>query len=106
VRVTANGGERADVAVGSTVTVEVQADVPAGAGTIVGVEWDFDGWGSFPFAHDVDGTAASVTLSTTHTYDQPGTYFVTARVRSRRDGDVTAEFRRVENLASARIVVS
>jgi len=106
VTVTVNGGVRADVGAGTPVTLEVSTDVPEGAGSIVEVQWDFDGWGSFPFSHEVDGKATSLTLSTAHTYDAPGTYFATARVRSHRDGDLTAEFRRVENLASVRIVVS
>ncbi len=106
VSVTANGGLRAEVKAGETVQLEVTADVPPNGGTIVSVAWDFDGWGSFPFRHDVDGSNTSVRLSTTHTYDAPGTYFVTALVHSNREGKVDAEFRRLPNLASARIVVS
>ena len=54
-------------------------------------QWDFDGHGAFPFRHDdVDGTDTAVTLTTTHTYDTPGTYFATALVASHRDGDVDA----------------
>ena len=52
--------------------LEVTADVPPNGGTIVSVAWDFDGWGSFPFRHDVDGSDTSVRLSTTHTYDRAG----------------------------------
>ncbi|MFI5040368.1 MAG: PKD domain-containing protein, partial [Acidimicrobiales bacterium] len=74
-RVTANGGQRADVKAGEPVLLEVSAEVPPNTGTIVSVEWDFDGWGSFPFRHDVDGSDTSVELSTSHTYDTPGTYF-------------------------------
>jgi hypothetical protein len=32
-----------------------------------------------------------VTLTTTHAYSEPGTYFATALVASRRDGDVDAK---------------
>jgi hypothetical protein len=53
----------------------------------------------------VDGTAASVTLSTTHTFDRPGEYFVTGRVHSHREGDVAAASRRIPNVAQARVVV-
>ena len=45
-------------------------------------------------------------LAQTHAYDAPGTYFATARVFSNREGDVDAEHRRLQNLASARIVVT
>jgi hypothetical protein len=105
VSVSANGGVRAEVSTGAAVDLEVHAEVPPGAGTIVSVEWDFDGSGSFPFRHEVDGADTSVKLSTTHVYDAPGTYFVTARVCSHREGDVQATFRRLPNLASARVVV-
>jgi Tannase and feruloyl esterase len=106
VNVTANGGLRAEVKVGEAVQFEVDAEVPPNCGTIVSVAWDFDGWGSFPLQHDVDGSDTSVHLSTTHAYDEPGTYFATALVHSNREGKVDAEFRGLPNLASARIVVS
>ena len=106
VNVTANGGLRAEIKAGEDVELEVVAEVPPNSGTIVSVAWDFDGWGTFPFRHDVDGSDASVRLSTRHTYDTPGTYFATALVHSNREGKVDAEFRRLPNLASARIVVS
>jgi hypothetical protein len=105
--VDANGGSRADVGVGETVTLEVRAEVPPGAGRIVDVEWDFDGSGTYPFRHDaIDGTATEVKLSTTRAYDRPGTYFATARVTSHRRGDVTAEHCRIETIGQARVVVT
>jgi hypothetical protein len=107
VGVTANGASRAAVKVGVPVVLKVSAELSPGSGTIVGVEWDFDGSGTFPFAHfEIDGTATSVTRTKTHTYDQPGTYFATSLVHSHRDGDVKATSRRVPNLAQARIVVT
>jgi len=106
VRVTANGATRAEVTVGEPVRLEVDAEVPTGAGTIVAVEWDFDGSGSFAFSQpEIDGSTATGTLTTTHVYDRPGTYFATARVVSHRDGDSRAEARRVPNLDQVRIVV-
>jgi len=53
----------------------------------------------------VDGTAAELTVSTTHTYDRPGIYYATALVESHRHGDIHAAARRIPNLAQARIVV-
>jgi hypothetical protein len=85
----------------------VRFHFPAGAGTIVDVAWDFDGSGTFPFSHpEVDGTATDATLTTSHTYERPGTYFATALVHSHRDGDVTATSRRLPNVAQARVVVT
>jgi hypothetical protein len=105
-QVTANDSVCAEVRVGEEVHLQVTAEVPAGTGKVVGVKWDFDGSGTFPFAHPIDGTAAKVNLSTVHAYDRPGTYFVTAMVASHREGDVNASARRVPNLASARVVVT
>jgi hypothetical protein len=102
----AEGALRTEAKVGDEVTLLVEAEVPAGAGTIIGVKWDFDGSGTYPFAHDVDGTGSKVRLSTSHTFDRAGTYFVTALVESHRDGDVKAIARRIPNVASARVVVS
>ena len=104
-QVTANGSPRADVRVGESVQLQVHAEVPAGTGN-VRVKWDFDGSGTFPFAHSLDGTSDEVELSTTHSFDRPGSYFATAMVESHRDGDVNATCRRVPNPASTRVVVT
>ncbi len=105
--VTANGAVRAEVDAGDTVTLEVHAEVPPEAGTIVDVEWDFDGSGTYPYRHEgVDGTATALTLSTIHTYDRPGTFFATARVTSHRTGDVDATLCRIETIAQSRVVVA
>jgi hypothetical protein len=106
VDVSANDSARAEVKVGEEVHLHVHGEVPPGAGTVIGVKWDFDGSGTYPFAHDVDGTSARVDLSTTHSFDRPGTYFVTAMVESHRDGDVKATSRRIPNIASTRVIVS
>jgi hypothetical protein len=107
VSVTANGASLARAKVGEPVTLAVQGEAPPGAGTIVEVEWDFEGAGTYPYRHEgVDGSASRVSLSTTHAYGRPGTYFATARVCSRRDGDVANPTCRIPNLAQARIVVS
>jgi hypothetical protein len=106
-RVTANGGSRAEVAVGEAVTIEALAETPPGAGTIVSLAWDLDGQGAFGTkAEGIDGSSASVSTSIRHTFDAPGTYFVSALVHSHRDGDVAATSRRLPNVAQARVVVS
>jgi hypothetical protein len=104
--VTADGGVLAEVHVGEAVTLAVDAEVPPGAGGIVEIRWDFDGSGTYPFAHDgIDGTASRLVLTTTHSYDRPGTYFVTARVNAHRHGDVTTTTDRIETIGQARVVV-
>jgi hypothetical protein len=104
--VTANGATRAEVTVGDSVALQVHAEAPPGAGTIVGVKWDFDGGGHYPFKQDVGGDAREVTLSTSHAFNKPGTYFATALVESQRDSDAITASRRIPNLASARIIVT
>lgn len=106
VKVDANGVIKAEVAVGEQLTLNVRAEVPPGAGVIIKVEWDFDGLGSYPESHQPQGGPASIEMSTRHSYDRPGVYFATARVTSHREGDINATSRRVENVASARVVVS
>jgi hypothetical protein len=105
--VTANGHERAEVGAGEPVVLEVHAAVHPKAGTIVSVDWDFDGLGTFPYRHqEVDGSVSDLLLTTSHTYDVPGTYFATARVEAHRDGDTTADRCRIETLGQARVVVT
>ncbi len=107
VKVTANGEKRADIRAGESVSLQVEAAVPAGSGSIVGVQWDFDGRGEFPFTHEeVDGSKRSLTLGTRHRFDKPGTYFVSALVHAHGDGDLSASRQRVANVAQARVVVS
>ena len=106
VHVTANGGAKAEVKVGEPVRLEVVAEAPPGAGTIIRLAWDFDGMGTYPEKPALSGKDARVQASTTHTYDKPGVYFATALVTSNREGDVNAEHRLINNLASARVVVS
>ncbi len=64
-------------------------------------------WLWYPFRHEgIDGSADELSVSTTHSYDRPGAYFSTARVTSHRDGDLAAEFCRIETIGQARTVVS
>jgi hypothetical protein len=106
VTVTADGGQCTQAKPGEPVRLDVSAELPPNAGTIISVEWDFDGSGAFPFRHEVDGNETLVKLSTSHTYDRPGTYFATARVESHRSGDISASTRRIPNLDSARVIVT
>ena len=106
VALTVNDGERAEVRVGEVVTVELFAEAPPEGGTIISIEWDFDGHGAFAESETLDGTDKAVRRTQTHVYDQPGTYFASVRVCSQREGDPAAEFRRLPNVDSIRVVVS
>ncbi|WP_261557639.1 tannase/feruloyl esterase family alpha/beta hydrolase [Frankia tisae] len=106
VTVTANGAVRAEVPAGEPVAFEVTAEVPPGAGAVVSAAWDFDGSGTFASElAGIDGQANPVQLTTTHAFDRPGTYFPAVRVKSHRDGDVSATSRLVPNLGRVRVVV-
>jgi hypothetical protein len=108
VAVTANGGARADVAVGEEVEFSALVDVPPGAGTIVAAEWDFEGGGDFPDVVPFDNEESSYTakhLTASHTFSEPGTYFPALRVTSQRLGQMNSPHGRIENLGRVRVVV-
>jgi hypothetical protein len=86
--------------------LELEAAAPPAGGTLVAVEWSLDGSGAFTAEPGINGQARSLKLSKTHQYSKPGVYFATARVTSHRDGDISAQHRRLVNVASARIVVT
>jgi hypothetical protein len=101
---TANGGARAEVRVGEAVALAVDATAPAGAGAVVEIAWDFDGSGSWPEVHR-PAPAASVHHEATHTFDEPGTYFPSARVVAHPESDADDPYARVMNLGRCRVVV-
>jgi hypothetical protein len=106
VALTVNGGSRADVVVGDTVEFEAVAAAPPGGGTIVAVEWDFDGTGAFPRQEPgLEGTSATVRVAQKFAFDEPGVYFPCVRVTAHRNGDVASAQRRLINLGRARVVV-
>ncbi|WNM31775.1 Tat pathway signal sequence domain protein [Streptomyces sp. Li-HN-5-11] len=105
VRLTVDGADRADVRTGEVVTLCAVGEVPPGAGKVVAVQWDLDGDGTFPATEDVT-PAERVRVERRHAFSSPGTRFVTVRVRSERDGDASALFTRVDNIARVRVVVA
>ena len=106
VHATANGATRAEVNRGETVAFAAQVSTPPGGGTLIRAEWDFDGTGSFPFAHEgIDGTRASLTVETAHAFDEPGTYFPCVRLTAHREGALDATRCRLVNLGRVRVVV-
>jgi hypothetical protein len=105
VRLTVDGGERADVAVGQTVTFTANITVPNGAGRVVAAEWDFLGVGNYPVAAQITPTASVDGLTATFSFSQPGTYFPVLRATSQREGNAQTAFARVRNLGRVRVVV-
>ena len=71
-------------------------------------EWDFDGTGSFPVKEKLNPTnraAERLQVKATHTFDKPGTYFVTLKGISQRQGDRTNSYTRIPNLGRVRVIV-
>lgn len=104
ITVQANGQPRAEVAVGETVTLTATIDMPAQAGSIVSAEWDLDGSGSYSVKTDETHPPVS-NVKLLHSFNAPGTYFVTLRAAAQRNGDRQTPFARVQNLGRARVVV-
>jgi hypothetical protein len=104
----ANGGARADIKVGVPVTFTAVVEVPSHTGKVVAADWDFEGEGTFPIAGKfklVNKTGSRATLNTTYKFTKPGTYFVTLRAVSQRQGDAKTPFAHIQNLDRVRVVV-
>ncbi len=106
VELRANGGARAEVSAGDTVTFSATVEVPPGAGSVIAIEWDFEGEGSYPTQHTLDTTVSSLQLTATHEYHRPGSYFPVIRVTSQREGNRETDYGRIQNIGRARVVVS
>jgi hypothetical protein len=81
-------------------------EVPPGGGAVVGAAWDFEGSGEVSAPADLGQPEVRVTVSSTHAYARPGTYFPVLRAWSHRDGDRRTPYARVQNIGRARVVVT
>lgn len=120
VSMTANGVTCARVKVGEPVKLQVCAEVPKGSGEVTAVDYDFISDESLSmekkelttfrnkgvFERTVNEEIHGAVSEITHTYDKPGTYFASARVKVNRDGDAEKLFTQVKNLARVRIIVT
>ena len=114
---TVNGEKCARVRTGEVFTLRMEADVPTGAGEVTSVRYDFhDRWdfpgkveGLFPIAGSFTRTErngiSGAVSELPHSIDVPGTYFISARVTSERNGDADAVFTQVKNLDRVRVIV-
>lgn len=104
--VLANGGAKALVRPGQTVSFTATIATPPGTGKIVSAEWDFEGDGTFPVQAQLPGAPkARLTLTASHSFARLGTYFPALRVASERNGDATTPYARIQNLGRVRVVV-
>jgi hypothetical protein len=104
VALTVNGGKRADIKVGESLTFSGIVEVPPEAGSVVLAEWDFDGSGAYAERSQIT-PSRQVNVSMRHTFIKPGTYFPALRVASHRSGDQRTFYALVQNLDRVRVVV-
>lgn len=97
--------DRIEVAKGQPVVLTGTIAVPPGAGGLVAAEWDFDGLGKFPVTSPIPRGAKRATVTATHVFDKPGTYFPALRGSSERNGNPNTPYGRVRNLDSVRVIV-
>lgn len=113
VELMANGSACAHVKAGEAVRFTAQAQAPAGAGEITAIDFGFadnrslpgSGDGDFPMRGAIEKKGGVVSAEAEFTYNVPGTYFASVRVRSQRQGDCADPFTQVKNLARARVIV-
>jgi len=105
VTLTVNGGKRADIKAGDTAEFSAVIEAPPNTGKIVKAEWDFDGSGAYPHQEKFEKAMEKVTVRTTYTFSEPGTYFPALRVASSKEGDFNAEYALVQNIDRVRVVV-
>ena len=106
VELKANGGVRVEVKVGEPVAFTATIETPPGAGSVVAAEWDFEGVGDYPLAAAIETPRPAVSLSATHAFARPGTYFAVLRATSQRQGDAKTPYGRIQNIDRVRVVVS
>ena len=104
VDLTSHGSDRVDIRAGQSVPFTAIVQVPPGYGSVVRVEWDYEGTGTYtpaPF-----GPAKPVVnLDGSFRYDKPGTYYAAVRVYSQRDGNASEPYALIGNLDRIRVVV-
>jgi hypothetical protein len=106
VRLTVNGGERAEVKVGEEVRFHGVAETPTGTGQIARAELDLLSDDTWPYQAPIAGGAAeTVAIDTSHRFDKPGVYFPSFRVSAWREG-ANGKGLAIQNLARVRVVVS
>lgn len=104
----ANGSARTEAKVGEVVSFSAVIDLPINTGMVISAEWDFEGLGTFPVSSELTAENSKGTktiIKTTYTFHKPGTYFVTLRATSQREGDAQTPYARIKNLGRVRVVV-
>jgi len=102
-----NGHKRAEVKVGKKIKFSAVIETPPNSGSIVHVEWDFEGNGDYPINENLNNTNSThAKVKITYTFLEPGTYFPAIRISSHRQGDPNTPHARVQNIDRVRVVVT
>lgn len=99
-----DGGARAEVEVGQSLTVRVLARSPHECPGLDRCEWELDGSLEYAICDRFEPRQV-LDLTRICSFDKPGTYFLAARVSSQRTGFEGTDLARVYNLARVRVVV-
>jgi len=108
INLTVNGSKRADIKAGRKVKFNAIVEVPENAGRLIEAKWDFEGKGTYPVNGEFKSTDKSnrhYSVAATYTFKNAGTYFITLRVASQREGNANTSYARIQNLDRVRVVV-
>ncbi len=102
----ANGAVRTTARVGQRVSFSVTADTPRRGGSVVALDWDFEGKGTYATpARLVRTKGTQVSASAAYAFTRPGTYFVGVRVTAQRQPGAAEPYARIVNLDRVRVIV-
>ena len=104
----ANGTKRADIRTGQKVKLTAIVEVPVNGGKLVEAKWDFEGKGTYPVNGEfksIDKSNRHYSVAATYKFNNAGTYFITLRVASQREGNANTSYTRIQNLDRVRVVV-
>ena len=106
VSMTVDGFDKKVIRPGESVTFDVTVELPAGSGDVEKMLWDFEGTDAFGQGGSIDGVSEDgsvVTISNTHVFETPGTYFPVVKIACNRSkGDI---FTSIYNQDRVRVVV-
>ncbi|MDQ0691313.1 hypothetical protein [Arthrobacter sp. W4I7] len=105
VSISVDGSSRADVHVGQSVAVRIEAEAVSGVVVeLLAINTDAEGVETTGEPFQLQ-PAKHVAVETTRAFNAPGTYFLAVRVAAQTGGDATSPHARAMNIARARVVV-
>lgn len=97
-RISSRGKRKVYATAGESVPFDVQAEIPAGCGTLTKTEWSFEGEKDFPVK---TGTC----LHAEHRFPKAGKYTVAVRTYNERNGDPETKFTQIWNIDRMSVIV-